>query len=85
MMKVRIQALILAFALLFSILFMLCPINLAKANPYGAELEYKALPEISINSPKNDTILFRDNVTLSITVTKPSVVGFSIGMKQDRC
>jgi hypothetical protein len=71
-MRIRIQAITLALALLSSILFMVCSTNLAKANPYGEELDYKALPVITINSPINDTTLFRDNVTLSITVTKPS-------------
>jgi len=71
-MTIRIQAITLAIALLSSMLFMAGSINLAKANPYGAEMEYKALPAITINSPINDTALFRDNVTLSITITKPS-------------
>ena len=72
MMRIRIQAIPLAIALLSSILFMGSSINLAKANPYGEQLEYKALPVITINSPINNSTLFRDNVSLSITVTKPS-------------
>ncbi len=70
-MRIRIKAITLAIALSSLILFMAGSINLAKANPYGAETEYTALPVITINSPVNNTTLFRDNVTLSITVTKP--------------
>jgi hypothetical protein len=71
-MRIRIKAITLTLALLSSILFMVCYINLAKANPYGEEIDCTALPVITINSPKNDTTLFRDNGSLSITVTKPS-------------
>ncbi len=63
---------VLVVALLSSILFMAGSINLAKANPYGAEMEYTALPVITVNSPANDTTLVKDNVMLNITVTKPT-------------
>jgi hypothetical protein len=70
-MRIRVQAITLAIALLSSVLFMACSVNLAKANPIGAEVEYKALPVITINSPINGTTFLTDNLTLNVTVTKP--------------
>jgi hypothetical protein len=76
-MRIRVQAITLAIALLSSVLFMACSVNLAKANPIGAEVEYKALPVITINSPINGTTFLTDNLTLNVTVTKPG--GWLIG------
>jgi hypothetical protein len=69
-MKTTIQA-PLIFVLLSSLLFAAGYLEPVKANPFGMETDYTALPLISISAPSNSTFS-PDNVSLSIVVSKPN-------------
>ncbi len=61
----------LIFVLLSSILCASIYMEPVKANPFGMETDYTALPVISISSPSNSTFSL-NNVSLNIVVSKPN-------------